>query len=451
MARVLFGTDGIRGIAGEYPLDPRTANALGAGLGKWVLESKKEPEVAIGMDTRESGPWLAAEVAGGLARHGVAARFAGITTTPGIAYLAKTGPFAAGVMISASHNPFADNGIKVIGHSGYKLPDEEEEQLEAKLFDHLKAGITSSPAPLVVDEGLDQSYIDHLAGTAAENFDGLRLVVDCANGSASHLAPALFRRLGADVHQVCCTPDGRNINLGCGSLHLDRLRKEVLAKPADMGIAFDGDADRALFISASGRVVDGDMVMLICALRLHAQARLKDRSGRPVVVATVMSNLGLQKALEAHGIELVRMPVGDKYVIEEMLRLGAALGGEQSGHVIFHEYATTGDGMLTALRVLDVMMASGKNLDELTQEFNLYPQILVNVRVKERKPLEDLPGVCDEIRAVETSFGDAGRVLVRFSGTEPLARVMVEGPDAERVKMFANRIASQIRIELGAE
>jgi phosphoglucosamine mutase len=451
MARVLFGTDGIRGVAGKYPLDPRTANALGAALGKWVLESKKESGVVIGMDTRESGPWLAAEVAGGLARHGVAARFAGITTTPGIAYLAKMGPFAAGVMISASHNPFEDNGIKVIGHSGYKLPDDEEEHLEAKLFDHLKEGIGSSPAKLVVDEGLDQTYIDHLASTASKSFDGLRLAIDCANGSASHLAPALLRRLGAEVFEVCCAPNGRNINLGCGSLHLEVLRMEVLARSADMGVAFDGDADRALFVSASGNIIDGDMVMLACALRLHAQGRLGDRNGRPVVVATVMSNLGLQKALEAHGIQLVRTPVGDKYVLEEMLRLGAVLGGEQSGHVIFHEYATTGDGMLTALRVLDVMTASGKNLDELTADFKLYPQILINVRVKERKRLEDLPAVRDEIRAAENSFGDAGRVLVRFSGTEPLARVMVEGPDAEQVERFANRIASHIRNELGAE
>ncbi|MGI8744743.1 MAG: phosphoglucosamine mutase [Bryobacteraceae bacterium] len=455
MGRQLFGTDGIRGVAGEYPLDPRTANALGAGLGQWVVESKKELAVVIGMDTRESGPGLAAEVAGGLARHGVTTRFAGITTTPGVAYLAKTGPFAAGVMISASHNPFQDNGIKVIGHSGYKLPDDQEEQLEAKLFAHVALetaeGILPSPAKLIVDENLDRAYIDHLASTVAKNFDGLRLVVDCANGSASHLAPALFRGLGAEVFEVCCSPDGRNINLGCGSLYLDSLRTEVLAHSADIGVAFDGDADRALFVSRSGKLIDGDMVMLVCARRLLDQGRLADRAGRAVVIATVMSNLGLQKALEADGVELVRMPVGDKYVLEEMLRRGAVIGGEQSGHVIFRDYATTGDGMLTALRVLDAMTCAGKSLDELTADFQLYPQILVNVRVKERKPLTGLPAVQDEIRAVENSLGDAGRVLVRFSGTEPLARVMVEGPDAERVELFANRIASQIRSQLGAE
>ena len=450
MPRQLFGTDGIRGEAGAYPLDPLTAYALGAALGQWILEAKKEPRVLIGMDTRESGPWLAAEVAGGLSRHGVTTQFAGITTTPGVAFLAKTGPFAAGVMISASHNPFRDNGIKVIGHSGYKVPDDQEEQLEAKLFEHVGQGITSSPAKLLVDESLDRTYLDHLVSTVSKSFQGLRLVVDCANGSASHLAPELLRKLGAEVWEVGCSPNGRNINLDCGSLHLESLRTEVLARSADIGIAFDGDADRALFVSGSGRIIDGDMVMLICARRLHEQGRLQDRSGQPVVIATVMSNLGLQKALAAHKIGLVRTPVGDKYVLEEMLRRDAVIGGEQSGHVIFRDYATTGDGMLTALQVLDVMTSSGADLDQLTDEFQLYPQILVNVRVKERKSLDQLITVQNEIRAAETAFGDAGRVLVRFSGTEPLARVMVEGPDKEQVEGFAHRIASKIEDELGA-
>lgn len=247
-----------------------------------------------------------------------------------------------------------------------------------------------------------------------------------------------------------CSPNGRNINLDCGSLHLESLRTEVLARSADIGIAFDGDADRALFVSGSGRIIDGDMVMLVCARRLHEQGRLQDRSGQPVVIATVMSNLGLQKALAAHKIGLVRTPVGDKYVLEEMLRRDAVIGGEQSGHVIFRDYATTGDGMLTALQVLDVMTSSGTDLDQLTEEFQLYPQILINVRVKERKSLDQLVTVQNEIRAAEIAFGDAGRVLVRFSGTEPLARVMVEGPDKEQVEGFAHRIASKIEDELGA-
>ena len=451
MPRELFGTDGIRGVAGNYPLDHKTAHAVGAALGKWVSESRQGRQVVIGMDTRESGPWLAAEVAGGLAEQGIASDFAGVTTTPGVAFLAKNGPFAAGVMISASHNPYQDNGIKLIGHSGYKLPDEQEEKLESDIFSLLRAGHAGPTAMLAVDEDLDRTYIDHLARTIPDGLSGLAIVADCANGSASFLAPELFERLGARVHRMHCSPDGHNINLNCGSLHLEGLREKVLEESADVGVAFDGDADRALFVSRSGKIIDGDAVLLLTARYMKERGELAGRNGHPVVVATVMSNLGLERALASNGIEMIRTPVGDKYVLEEMLRREAALGGEQSGHVIFHQYATTGDGMLTALRVFEVMRQSGEGLDELTRELKVYPQRLVNVRVRNRKPLDELPGVTAEIRAAEASFGDAGRVLVRFSGTEPLARVTVEGPDLERVENFANRIASQIRVELGAE
>ena len=440
MARALFGTDGIRGVAGVAPLDPKTAQAVGAALGHWVVDSERQHrEVVIGMDTRESGPWLAAEVASGIASRGVKVEFAGVTTTPGVAYLAKNGPFAAGVMISASHNPFRDNGIKLIGHAGYKLPDEQEERLEREIFRLLEEGLDLPPVRLRVNAGLDCSYIDHLAATLPDGLDGLSLVVDCANGSASSLASELFAGLGARVHTVNCAPDGRNINLNCGSLHLEALRAAVLEQNADAGVAFDGDADRALFVARSGKIIDGDAVLFVTALHLKV----------PTVIATVMSNLGLELALRAHGIGLVRTPVGDKYVLEEMLRRGAVLGGEQSGHIIFHQYATAGDGMLTALRVFEVMRETGAGLDELTAELQVYPQRLVNVRVRQRKPLEDLPGVVAEIRAAEKSFGDAGRVLVRFSGTEPLARVMVEGPELDQVEHFAQRIAERIRAELG--
>jgi phosphoglucosamine mutase len=271
------------------------------------------------------------------------------------------------------------------------------------------------------------------------------MVVDCANGSASHLAPVLFGKLGAHVHAIGASPNGRNINLDCGSLHLDSLRETVLRERAGLGVAFDGDADRALFVSGSGRIVDGDTVLLIAARHLKSQGKLPG----DVVVATVMSNLGLEVALAAHGIKLIRMPVGDKYVLEEMLRSGATLGGEQSGHVIFHEWATTGDGMLTALRVFEVMTTTGATLDDLAAELKVYPQKLVNVRVKERKPLDQLPAVQAEILAAESAFGASGRVLVRFSGTEPLARVMVEGADAALVDHFSSRIASLIHSALG--
>ena len=442
MARALFGTDGIRGVAGQAPLDRKTAQAVGAALGQWIIDSKQPHRaVVIGMDTRESGSWLAAAVACGIEWRGVKVEFAGVTTTPGVAYLAKNGPFAAGVMISASHNPYLDNGIKLIGHAGYKLPDEQEERLETEIFTLLEQGLDLPAVRLVVNEGLDRTYMDHLARTLPSGLGGLHVVTDCANGSASALAPELFKRLGARVHPVHCTPDGRNINLNCGSLHLSALQAAVLEQKADAGVAFDGDADRALFVSRSGKIIDGDAVLFLIARY----------SKTPLVVATVMSNLGLEVALRAHGIAMVRTPVGDKYVLEEMLRRNAALGGEQSGHVIFHQYATTGDGMLTALRVFEVMRETGAGLDELTAELQVYPQRLVNVRVRERKPLEQLPAVVAEIRAAEESFGDTGRVLVRFSGTEPLARVMVEGPELDRVEAFANRIAERIRVELGGD
>ncbi|HEX5228281.1 MAG TPA: phosphoglucosamine mutase [Bryobacteraceae bacterium] len=440
MARALFGTDGIRGVAGTPPLDAKTAQAVGVALGNWIVATNQpDRAVVIGMDTRESGPWLADAVAEGLATHGMRIEFAGVTTTPGVAYLAKTGPFAAGVMISASHNPYQDNGIKLIGHAGYKFPDEQEERMEADIFRFLDQNLDLPRTPLPVNAGLDRAYEDHLAATIPDGLSGLNVVIDCANGSASVLAPELFTRLGARVHAIHCSPDGRNINLNCGSLHLEQLREATLAQKADVGVAFDGDADRALFVSSSGKIVDGDAVLFLTACYLQERT----------VVATVMSNLGLERALAAHGIAMVRTQVGDKYVLEEMLRRGAALGGEQSGHIIFHRYATTGDGMLTALRVFQVMLEKRQGLDELTEEIQIYPQLLVNVRVKDRKPLEDLPGVRAEIRAAEASFGDSGRVLVRFSGTEPLARVMVEGPELARVEAFAHRIAAQIRAELG--
>ena len=449
MVRQLFGTDGVRGVAGEYPLDARTVHALGAALGDAAARLSPDPQVVIGMDTRESGPWIAAQVAGGLARRGVKVRFAGITTTPGVAYLTRTGPFVAGVMISASHNPYRDNGIKVFGHSGYKLPDAQEHAIEQEIFALLESGLERAPCELVQDPELDCHYVDALASTMPRPLKGLHMVMDCGNGAASRLAPELFERLGARVEAICAEPDGRNINLGCGALHVERLRERVLAAGADLGVAFDGDADRAIFVSSTGNVVNGDGVLLMVARRLHELGRLPGPEGVPTVVATVMSNLGLERALAAHGIRMLRTPVGDKYVLEEMLRTGAVLGGEQSGHVIFLDYATTGDGILTALRVAEIVQESGQGLDELTGELEIYPQLLLNIRVRTRRPLEEMPAVTEEIRAAERAFGAAGRVLVRFSGTEPLARVMAEGPELAQVEAFAARIAKVIERELG--
>ena len=433
----------MRGVAGQPPLDPATTFAVGVALAKWIGQHHLDPEVVIGMDTRESGPWIAAQVAGGLEKNGVRARFAGLITTPGIAHVTRTGPFAAGVMISASHNPYHDNGIKIIDHSGFKLPDEQEHAIEQDIFAWLATGETPTPAELTTDHGLDQAYIDDLAATLPDSLGGLRLVVDGSNGPATYLAPALIERLGAVVDRIHCAPDGKNINLHCGSQHLESLREQVIETRADLGVAFDGDADRAMFISHSGKIVDGDMVLLVTAQPLYTRGRLKD------VIATVMSNLGLELALRARGIGLVRTPVGDKYVLDEMVKRNAPLGGEQSGHIIFRDYATTGDGLLTALRVLEVMRASGQDLDALTSEFVSYPQLLVNVRVKERRPLADLEAVNAGIRRAEGEFGASGRVLVRFSGTEPLARVMVEGPALDRVTYHAHAIADAIGKELG--
>jgi len=440
--RKLFGTDGMRGVAGEPPLDRETVFAFGQALGRWSA-GRESPQVLIGMDTRESGPWLAETLAGGLASEGAQPRFAGLITTPGVAWLTRTGPFAAGVMISASHNPFHDNGLKVFDHSGFKIPDATEYGIELEIFERLARGVRPEALTLAADPGLDRKYIDYLVSTFPFRLDGLKLVIDCAHGAAVHLAPALFERLGARVVAIGANPTGRNINDGCGALHIDRLRERVLAENADAGFAFDGDADRCLAVSKSGRVLDGDATLLICARHLRSRNRLGAD-----VVATVMSNLGFELALKNEGIGLTRAAVGDKYVLEEMVRLNAAIGGEQSGHVIFREYATTGDGLMTALRILEAKTESGRPLDELVAGFDSYPQKLVNVRVKERRPLADLPLVQSEIRAAEAQMNGQGRVLVRFSGTEPLARVMVEAANPEHVEYWSARIADAIRAEL---
>jgi phosphoglucosamine mutase len=445
MSKRLFGTDGIRGTAGQFPLDPATTHAFGQALGSVARHLGPDPKIVIGMDTRESSPWIAAQVAGGLKEAQVGVRFAGVVTTPGVAFLTHTDSFVAGVMISASHNPYEDNGLKVFGHSGYKLPDHEEHAIEEEIFRLLKAGVNPAPAEFAVDEGLDRRYVDSLLSTITTPLGGLRIVIDCGNGAASRLAQDLFRRAGAEVSSICCAPDGRNINLDCGALHLDPLQKAVLDRHADLGVAFDGDADRSIFVAKSGRVIDGDAVLLIAARALHAAGRLR----KNLVVATVMSNLGLEKALEREGIRLTRTAVGDKYVLEEMLRSGAALGGEQSGHVIFSDYSTTGDGMLTALKIMSIVAETGAGLDELTAGLINFPQRLVNVRVREKKTLTDLPSVAKEVRECEAALGESGRILVRFSGTEPLARVMVEAADQRQVDEFTARIAGAIRREIG--
>jgi phosphoglucosamine mutase len=445
MEKKLFGTDGIRGVAGQPPLDPPTVTALGIALADDLKRhSLASKAVLVGMDTRESGPAIAAQLASAIEANGIEVRFAGVITTPGIAYLTRTGDFAAGVMISASHNPFQDNGIKIFARTGFKLPDVEEHDIEEEIFRLLPDLMVPAAPPLSASYSC-RPYVDFLLSTLSISLAGKRVLLDCGNGAASALAPDLFREAGADVTAICDKPDGRNINLNCGALYLDALRTRVMESGVDAGVAFDGDADRALLIAPSGRIVDGDAIMLIAGKRMQADGHLPGDT----VVSTVMSNLGLEKALGRLGIVMLRTSVGDKYVLEEMLRKGAALGGEQSGHIIFREYATTGDGMLTALKVLETSVRENATLDELAADLKVFPQLLVNVRVKERKPLDRMPRVMDEIRAVERDLNGSGRVLVRFSGTEPLLRVMVEGEEQGHIESLAGRIVSAIHAELG--
>lgn len=437
--RRLFGTDGIRGVAGQAPLDARTVFAFGRALGEWAC-LHPERRVLIGRDTRASGPALAAWVAAGIREAGAEALSAGVVTTPAVAYLTRTGAFSAGVMISASHNPWQDNGLKVFAHDGYKLPDALELELEKRILEITAATTENPPAiPPEEDPSLAEQYAEFLR-SAGCSLSGVPVVLDCAHGAAFQLAPSVFRSLGARVSEMGSSPDGRNINDRCGALHIEGLRQRVLEEGAAFGAAFDGDADRCILVCGSGKILDGDHILLVGAKSIRPRA----------VVATVMSNLGLERALASHGIGLHRTAVGDRYVLEELLRQDLPLGGEQSGHVIFRQYSTTGDGLLTALRAAAIARGAGATLEELTREFTVYPQRLVNVRFREKRPLEQLPSVQREIRETELEFGGAGRVLVRFSGTEPLARVMVEGPDAARVEYRARRIAAAIEAELGA-
>jgi len=447
MTKELFGTDGIRGIPGTYPLDDATLYGVARALGKYLLERDASPRVLIGMDTRESGPHIAAQLGAGLADDGVAFVSAGVISTPGVACLVRQNKFSAGMVISASHNPFHDNGVKLFAGTGMKFPDEVEEHLEIEIHNHKDYGTAPHSIAVPTDRALDEEYLAYLRGRVipGAKLTEMKIVLDCANGAASQLGPTLFRSLGADVVAIHDQPNGRNINDGCGSLHPENLRKKVIETRAALGVAFDGDADRAMFVSASGRDVDGDGVLLLMARFLKSTGHLN--GGR--VIGTTMANLGLERALEAEGLSLARVPVGDRYVLEEMLRSGANLGGEQSGHIIFLDATTTGDGLLTALKIA-CLVALGGPLDELVRGFTVFPQTIINVQVKSKPPLESLPVVSAAIDKATKTLGAAGRVVVRYSGTEPKARVMVEAQRAEDVTHWAETLASAIRAAIGA-
>ena len=455
----LFGTDGIRGVPGEYPLDDATLERVGAALGEYLAAhpagNSKVQRVLIGRDTRESGPHLAELIARGLESAGAQPVSAGVVTTPGVAWLVSREGFSAGVVISASHNPYHDNGVKLISSLGMKFPDAAEHEIERlipsregrRLASGAVGARRANRAHPHGDEKLHQDYLEGLCAAVlpGANLKGMKIVLDCANGAASTLAPQLFRMLGAQVAPINVKPDGKNINANCGSLHPEAMQKRVLDSGAALGVAFDGDADRAIFAGASGKPVDGDGVLLVAGRYMKSAGTLKGN----VIVGTTMANLGLERALDQLGLKLVRTAVGDRYVLEEMLRISANLGGEQSGHILFLDDATTGDGMLTALKIASIVSLAGP-LDSLVAGLKIYPQKIVNVRVKSKPALESLPEVARLVNEAQKTLGNSGRVILRYSGTEPLARVMVEAERDDDVRRWTDSLASALRAAIGA-
>jgi len=444
MSQRLFGTDGVRGVAGVWPLDPPTVSRLGAAIVR-ALPSGRPARLIVGRDTRESGEWIERELARGAVSQGAIVTSTGVIPTPGVAYLAREQGFDLGVVLSASHNPYGDNGIKVFSGRGEKFGESDERAVEALMAD---SSWTVGHARDAVIESVDlvDAYLEHvrLILPQAGPLSGQRIALDLANGATTTTARRLFERIGFEVLTVGDAPDGRNINLACGSTHPAGLAATVVAEKCRLGIAFDGDGDRAILVDHRGHLVDGDAVLLMLGVDFRQQGLLPGNT----VVATVMSNIGLEIAFAEQGIRLVRTPVGDKYVMDEMLRNGYALGGEQSGHVILSEHLWTGDGMATALAVLRVMARTGKDLADLASLLVTFPQTLVNVRVREKTPVADVPAIAAATARVEAALGTRGRVLVRYSGTEPLLRIMIEGEDQASVQAWAEEIAEAVRATL---
>ncbi len=449
----LFGTDGIRGRVNSHPLTVETAVNLGRAVTLHFARPGHRPRIVIGRDTRLSGDMLECALAAGICSMGGTAITVGIMPTAGVAYLAASMRVDAGIVISASHNPFHDNGFKIFSRDGFKLPDEKEGEIEDLLMhnEHLMAylpGAESVGRLLVMDDAAGR-YIVFLKNTFPRHLslEGMRIVLDCANGACYRIAPATFSELGAEVITIHDRPDGGNINVDCGSQHPASLVQEVLAQGAQAGFAFDGDGDRVIAVDEKGGILTGDRIMAICARWLKDSHRLRNN----LVVKTVMSNLGLSLALEEMGIEYVTTDVGDRYVMEEMSKNGAVLGGEDSGHIIFLDLHTSGDGILTALQLIAAMKHYHLPLSACAKWMKVYPQVLVNVEVRERKDLNTIPGLTETIRKVEDALGKNGRVLIRYSGTQNLCRVMVEGPSLEETKTAAEDIARIIAHHLGKE
>ncbi|HKP48135.1 MAG TPA: phosphoglucosamine mutase [Pyrinomonadaceae bacterium] len=450
----LFGTDGMRGEAGKFPLDATTVETVGRSLAEHLRgQLGRPPLIVVGRDTRESGAWIEREVSKGVASAGAELRSAGVITTPGVAYLARALSADAGIVISASHNPYQDNGLKLFAPLGKKLDEQTERLIEKDIFSSQSQGPEKAPNSTRYDvdsserEQLQQRYLNFLTDEvgAGLSLKGLSIVVDCANGAATTLAPALLARLGAGISAINNSPDGRNINLNCGSLHMEQLQREVVERGADLGVAFDGDADRALFVDDRGDVVNGDGTLWLLANYLHTRQRLK----ADTVIATVMSNIGLELALQSRGIKLIRTDVGDKYVLDELLRTGASLGGEQSGHIILPKLSLAGDGMITTLSVLRAMTEEKQSVRQLAHGLKTFPQVLVNVKVKRKLPFEQFNSLVERRQQIEKLLGSSGRLLLRYSGTEPLARVMLEGESQSQIESFAHELAAEIRRVLG--
>jgi phosphoglucosamine mutase len=445
----LFGTDGIRGVANEAPLTPDLACRVGRELVATLAaqHGRERVRVVIGRDTRRSGPLLEAAMVAGLLSAGADCFAIGVLPTPGIALLTRGLGVHGGIVLSASHNPFEDNGIKLFSSEGTKFPDAWEEQIESRLAgaDTAPRALGAAVGRLTVYARAEQYYVDMLARAFPLDLAGLTIVLDCAHGATYRVGPSVFRRLGARVITMSARPDGTNINAGCGALHPESLRRRLRAARADVGFAFDGDGDRLISVDHLGEIRDGDYALAIAGRHLAARGRLKANT----VVTTVMANLGLDESLGAAGIQVVKTQVGDRYVHEEMLRLGANLGGEQSGHLLFPDHAPTGDGILSALALLSVMRETGEPLASLATCMRKFPQVLVNVPVARKPPIDSLADVTERIRAFERELDGSGRILVRYSGTEPLARVMIEGADDGRIRAMADELASVLRAELG--
>jgi phosphoglucosamine mutase len=446
----LFGTDGIRGVANEYPMTSEMALKIGRAVALIFKKHDVGSKIIIGKDTRISGDMLEYAVASGICAMGSDVFLAGILPTPGIAFLTASAGANAGIVISASHNPFYDNGIKIFKDDGFKISDEKESEIERLVLNENMEQMSKSVQKTgrvyaMADAGKKYSQLLKKSLPQKIDFNGIKIVMDCSNGATFRVAPELFAELGADVEPLFVTPDGKNINDNCGSQHTEALIKAVREKNADIGLAFDGDGDRLVAVDENGDVVTGDRIIAICAKYLKQNERLKGNQ----VITTVMSNLGLCLALKNMNIKHAFSKVGDRHVVEKMISSGAVLGGEDSGHVIFLDHHTTGDGILTALKLIEVVKAESKSLSELSRVMTAFPQVLINVEVRHKPDLDTIPDIQDAIKSVEHYLGDEGRVLVRYSGTEPLCRVMVEGPTLDVTNTYCRQLADKIRENIG--